>query len=143
MIKIPMYRVRIQVLRLIVSQIRDFYKVWHRNFSKSFWRAAVGDNPLGVTDHYSVNNQKDKCPRCGDLAGMVEDSPIRTLFKCPRCGIFVKYKPRERIKSLNQAIERRELTKILEILESLGYKEDRAIASLNLYREIKGGARHA
>jgi ribosomal protein S27AE len=122
-----------QVLKVIIFQMSQFYKGWHGKFYKGFW----------VTDHYSVNHQKTKCPRCGDLGGMVEDSPIRTLFKCPKCGIFAKYKPRERIKSLNQAIERRELTKILEILEIAGHRGEDAIASLNLYREIKGGARRA
>jgi hypothetical protein len=135
-----LYRVKIQVLKVILSQICDFYKAWHRNFRKGFWRAAVG---VSVNGHYSLDHQKDKCPRCGDLGGMVEDSPIRTLFKCPKCGIFAKYKPQERKKSLNQAIERQELTRILEILESLGFKGDHAIASLNLYREIKGGERRA
>ena len=31
-----------------------------------------------------------KCPRCQNLSELVEDGPIRCLYRCENCGIFAK-----------------------------------------------------
>ena len=31
-----------------------------------------------------------KCPRCGDCGELIEDGPIRSLYRCENCGIFAK-----------------------------------------------------
>jgi Zn ribbon nucleic-acid-binding protein len=93
------------------------------------------------SDHYSQDYHNSaigaKCPRCGELASLVEESRVRTLFNCPKCGIFAKYKPRERLHGINRAIDALELTKALEILEIAGHREEEAIEALNLYRGME------
>ena len=31
-----------------------------------------------------------KCPRCQNVAKLLEDNPIRALYRCVNCGIFAK-----------------------------------------------------
>ena len=81
-----------------------------------------------------------KCPRCGDCGELIEDGPIRSLYRCVDCGIFAKLThKKKRPDGLRYAIAQGELTTALEILEVAGHEGTDAIAALNLYR---GGVSH-
>lgn len=108
--------------------------------------------------HYSTNDHNSsssaKCPRCGDLGSLIEESQLRTLYQCRKCGIFSKPKPRRRLHGLRCAcrfadpcgIARQELTKALEILKIAGHQDQDAcrnadpvgIDALNLYQGKEG-----
>ena len=98
---------------------------------------------LSLISHYGkfYHNLESvtKCPRCENLGELVEDGPIRCLYRCQKCGIFSKIKPKKRLHGLRQSIAQGELTKALEILEGAGHLDQDAIAALNLYR---GGVGH-
>lgn len=66
---------------------------------------------------------------------MIEDGPIRSLYRCVDCGIFAKLThKKKRPDGLRYAIAQGELTTALEILEVAGHEDQDAIAALNRYR---------
>ena len=78
-----------------------------------------------------------KCPRCQNLSELVEDGPIRCLYRCENCGIFAKLThKKKRPDGLRCAIAQGELTTALEILEVAGHLDQDAIDALNLYRGV-------
>lgn len=84
---------------------------------------------------YHIPESVTKCPRCGDISSLIEDSPSRCLYECRNCGIFSKIKPKkQRPDGLRCAIAQGELTTALEILERTGHRDQDAIAALNRYR---------
>ena len=81
-----------------------------------------------------------KCPRCSNSGELIEEGPIRSLYRCENCGIFAKLThKKKRPDGLRYAIAQGKLTTALEILEGAGHKDQDAIAALNLYR---GGVGH-
>ncbi|MCA2623804.1 hypothetical protein ACLB6K_24885 (plasmid) [Microcystis aeruginosa FACHB-524] len=85
-----------------------------------------------------------KCPRCQNSSELVEDGPIRTLYRCENCGIFAKLAKRQATDGLRCAIAQGELTTALEILEVAGHLDQDAIAALNRYRgDTHGNAGNA
>lgn len=85
---------------------------------------------------YHISELPVKCPRCSNFGELIEDVPIRSLYRCRDCGIFAKLTPKKRLHGLRQSIAQGELTTALEILESAGHEGTDAIDALNLYRGV-------
>lgn len=108
------------------------------NFSKLDKVCLTDKKDLSLDGHcdkfYHNLESVTKCPRCGDCGELIEDGPIRSLYRCEKCGIFSKLTKRQGSDGLRCAIAQGELTKALEILEGAGHLDQDAIAALNLYR---------
>ncbi|RPH88869.1 MAG: hypothetical protein EHM73_10050 [Chroococcales cyanobacterium metabat2.561] len=39
-----------------------------------------------------------KCPRCSKIGELMEDGPVRSLYRCVDCGIFAKLTPKGQAK---------------------------------------------
>lgn len=108
------------------------------DFSKLAIVCSNEEKDLSLISHYGkfYHNVESsvKCPRCENLGELVEDGPIRSLYRCDKCGIFSKLTPKKRLHGLKQSIACHELTTALEILEVAGHPDQDAIAALNLYR---------
>ena len=85
---------------------------------------------------YHNSPSSAKCPRCQILGELLEDGPIRCLYRCRSCGVFVKLTPKKQLHGLTQSIAQGELTTALEILEIAGHKDQDAIDALNRYRGV-------
>ena len=85
---------------------------------------------------YHNSEPSAKCPRCGKSGELVEDGPIRALYRCRSCGIFSKLTPKKRLHGLRRSIAQGELTKALDILAIAGHEDQDAIDALNLYRGV-------
>ena len=114
------------------------------NLSKLEQVFSTEEKDLSLISHYGkfYHNLESsaKCPRCSNSGELVEDGPIRCLYRCENCGIFAKLThKKKRPDGLRQSIAQGELTKALEILEGAGHLDQDAIAALNLYR---GGVGH-
>lgn len=100
---------------------------------------SFGDQDVSSTviyDKSSYHISAAKCPRCQNSSELVEDGPVRCLYRCENCGIFSKLTPKKRLHGLRQSIAQGELTTALEILEVAGHKDQDAIDALNLYRGV-------
>lgn len=111
------------------SEVDEVFSNEEKDLSGSGHYGKFYHNPSSVT----------KCPRCENLGELVEDGPIRSLYRCVDCGIFSKLTPKKRLHGLKQSIAQGELTTALEILERAGHEGTDAIAALNRYR---GGVGH-
>ena len=45
---------------------------------------------------YHNSESSAKCPRCQNLSDLVEDGPVRSLYRCQKCGIFAKLTKKQR-----------------------------------------------
>jgi len=58
------------------------------------------EKDLSRNGHYSkfYHNPSSaaKCPRCQNLSDLVEDGPVRSLYRCEKCGIFAKLTKKQR-----------------------------------------------
>lgn len=120
--------------------------------AESFFTTSKNVSLIALNDKPFYHNLESlvKCPRCQNLSELVEDGPIRSLYRCRDCGIFAKLThKKKRPDGLRYAIAQGELTKALEILEVAGHLDQDAIAALNLYRgdasqdDQKGGRGNA
>jgi uncharacterized Zn finger protein len=65
---------------------------------------------LGKVEEVSLSDRKDlslnspsyhnselsvNCPRCGKSGELMEDGPVRSLYRCEKCGIFSKLAPKK------------------------------------------------
>lgn len=114
-------------------KLTDFSEV-----DKVFFTTSKDLSLDGHDDKFYHNLESSaKCPRCGDCGELIEDGPIRSLYRCVDCGIFAKLThKKKRLDGLRRAIACQELTTALEILEVAGHEGTDAIAALNLYRGV-------
>ena len=75
---------------MLTNNLSDFSKL-HQVFSTE-------EKDLSRNGHYGkfYHNLASlaKCPRCQNLSELVEDGPIRCLYRCRDCGIFSKLTPK-------------------------------------------------
>jgi uncharacterized Zn finger protein len=64
------------------------------NLSKLEQVFSTEEKDLSLISHYGkfYHNLESsaKCPRCSNSGELVEDGPIRCLYRCENCGIFAK-----------------------------------------------------
>jgi len=58
------------------------------------------DSPRNSQYSQSYHNLETsaKCPRCSNFGELIEDGPVRSLYRCPDCGIFTKLTPKRQDK---------------------------------------------
>ncbi|MCA2553026.1 MAG: hypothetical protein IM466_04600 [Microcystis sp. M04BS1] len=44
---------------------------------------------------YHNSESSAKCPRCQKLSELIEDGPVRALYRCEKCGVFAKLTPKK------------------------------------------------
>ena len=47
---------------------------------------------------YHISELPVKCPRCSNFGELIEDGPVRRLYRCVDCGIFTKLTPKRQDK---------------------------------------------
>ena len=67
------------------SEVEEVFSTEEKDLSGSGHYGKFYHNPSSVT----------KCPRCENLGELVEDGPIRSLYRCVDCGIFAKLTPKK------------------------------------------------
>jgi uncharacterized Zn finger protein len=69
------------------------------NFSKleEVFLSDRSDSPRNSQYGQLYHNYESsvKCPRCQKTGELVEDGPVRRLYRCPDCGIFTKITPKK------------------------------------------------
>ncbi|MFM7790948.1 MAG: hypothetical protein ACKO90_23490, partial [Microcystis panniformis] len=68
------------------NKLTDFTKVSDLFFASE---ENLSHNGCYVITYHNLESAV-KCPRCGKSGELVEDGPIRSLYRCVNCGIFSK-----------------------------------------------------
>jgi uncharacterized Zn finger protein len=78
-------------MKLNISNLRKLEEVFLSDRSDS---PRIGQ----YSQLYHISELPVKCPRCSNFGELIEDGPVRSLYRCPDCGIFTKLTPKRQDK---------------------------------------------
>ncbi|NCR23533.1 MAG: hypothetical protein GPJ27_17220 [Microcystis aeruginosa L111-01] len=74
-------------MKLNISNLRKLEEVFLSDRSNSPRNSQYSQS-------YHNSESSVKCPRCENLGELIEDGPVRRLYRCEKCGIFSKLAPK-------------------------------------------------
>ena len=74
-------------MKLNISNLRKLEEVFLSDRSNSPRNSQYSQS-------YHNSESSVKCPRCENLGELIEDGPVRRLYRCEKCGIFAKLTPK-------------------------------------------------